>query len=164
MIGGSSPGRGWEFFSSPPRLGPHPASMQRTPMALSLGGKRPGREAGHSPPSSAEVKACVKLHLHSPNTPSWHGAHFKHRSSTFTFYHEEYWERVKVQLHTFLTWALDGDNPSPLVPIGKEAGWAPELVWTWWWGESSSPCWKSNFRWPGCSLLTILTELPWLFL
>jgi hypothetical protein len=31
-----------------------------------LGVKRPGREAGHSPPSSAEVKECVELYLHSP--------------------------------------------------------------------------------------------------
>jgi len=30
-----------------------------------------GREADHSPPSSAEVK---ELYLHSPNTPSWRGA------------------------------------------------------------------------------------------
>jgi hypothetical protein len=33
-----------------------------------------GREADHSPPSSAEVKECVALYLHSPNTPSWRGA------------------------------------------------------------------------------------------
>jgi hypothetical protein len=31
-----------------------------------LGVKRPGREANHSPPSSAEVKECVELYLHSP--------------------------------------------------------------------------------------------------
>jgi hypothetical protein len=36
--------------------------------------KRPGREADHSYPSSAEVKECVELYLHSPNTPSWRGA------------------------------------------------------------------------------------------
>jgi hypothetical protein len=34
--------------------------------ALSLRVKRPGREADHSPPSSAEVKECVELYLHSP--------------------------------------------------------------------------------------------------
>jgi hypothetical protein len=33
-----------------------------------------GREADHSPPSSAEVKEWVEMYLHSPNTPSWHGA------------------------------------------------------------------------------------------
>jgi hypothetical protein len=32
----------------------------------SLGVKRPGCEADHSPPSSAEVKECVELYLHSP--------------------------------------------------------------------------------------------------
>jgi hypothetical protein len=33
-----------------------------------------GREADHSPPSSAEVEEWVELYLHSPNTPSWRGA------------------------------------------------------------------------------------------
>jgi hypothetical protein len=32
-----------------------------------------GREADHSPPSSAEVKEWVELYFHSPNTPSWRG-------------------------------------------------------------------------------------------
>jgi hypothetical protein len=31
-------------------------TIQYVPEALSLGVKRPGRETGHSPPSSAEVK------------------------------------------------------------------------------------------------------------
>jgi hypothetical protein len=42
--------------------------------ALSLGVKWPGRGADYSPPSCAEVKECVELYLHSPNTPSWRGA------------------------------------------------------------------------------------------
>jgi len=42
-----------------------------------MGVKRPGREADHSPPSSANVKEWVELYLHSPNTPSWHGAQLK---------------------------------------------------------------------------------------
>jgi hypothetical protein len=33
-----------------------------------------GREADHSPPSSAEVKEWVELYLYSPNTSSWRGA------------------------------------------------------------------------------------------
>jgi hypothetical protein len=33
--------------------------------SFSLGVKRPGREADHSPPSSSEVKKCVELYLHS---------------------------------------------------------------------------------------------------
>jgi hypothetical protein len=42
--------------------------------ALSLGVKRPGREADQSPPSNAEVKEYVELYIHSHNTPSWRGA------------------------------------------------------------------------------------------
>jgi hypothetical protein len=56
---------------------------------ISLGVKRPRREADHLPPSSAEVKECVELYLHSPNTPSWRGAQLKekHRDNfTFTFF------------------------------------------------------------------------------
>jgi hypothetical protein len=45
----------------------------------------PGREADHSPPSSAEVKEWVELYLRSPNSPSW-CAQLKHRDNcTFTF-------------------------------------------------------------------------------
>jgi hypothetical protein len=59
MIGGLSPGRGLEFFSSPPRpaaLGLTQPPIQWVPAALSLGVKRLGREVDHSPPPSAEVK------------------------------------------------------------------------------------------------------------
>jgi hypothetical protein len=54
------------------------------PGALSLGVKRPGREADHSPPSSAEVKECLELYFRSPSSPSWLGAELKHRDN-FTF-------------------------------------------------------------------------------
>jgi hypothetical protein len=40
--------------------------IQWVPGALSLGVKLPGREADHSPPSSAEVKESMELYLHSP--------------------------------------------------------------------------------------------------
>jgi hypothetical protein len=69
-------------------FGAYPASYPTVPGALSLGVKRPGYEADHSPPSSAEVKECVELYLQSPNTPSWRGAQLKekHRNNfTFTF-------------------------------------------------------------------------------
>jgi hypothetical protein len=33
-----------------------------------------GREADHSPLSSAEVKEWVEMYLHSTNMPSWQGA------------------------------------------------------------------------------------------
>jgi hypothetical protein len=55
--------------------------------ALSFVVKWLGREADHSPPSSAEVKERVELYLHSPNTASWRGAYLKHRDYfIFTFY------------------------------------------------------------------------------
>jgi hypothetical protein len=38
-----------------------------------------------------------------------------------------------------------GKDPPPPVPIGQEAGWAPELVWTQGLEEKySAPCWGSN--------------------
>jgi hypothetical protein len=55
----------------------HAYSPIRVLEALSLGVKQPGCEADHSPPSSAEVKERIELPLHSPNTPSWHGAQLK---------------------------------------------------------------------------------------
>jgi len=46
--------------------GVHPASYPVGTGVLSLGLKRPSREANHSPSSSAEVKECVELYFHSP--------------------------------------------------------------------------------------------------
>jgi hypothetical protein len=94
MIGGSSPGRGGEFFSSPPR----PDRLWGPPSLLSNGYyglftegggvKWPVREADHSPPSSASVcvcvcvcQECVELYLYSLKTPSWHGAQLQHRGN-----------------------------------------------------------------------------------
>jgi hypothetical protein len=54
-------------------LGPTQSPIQWVPWALSLGVKRQGREADHSPPSSAEVKkggAIPSL----PHMSSWHSA------------------------------------------------------------------------------------------
>jgi hypothetical protein len=45
----------------------HPASYPGDTRALSFGVKRPGVKLNeHSPPSSAQVKECVDLSLHSP--------------------------------------------------------------------------------------------------
>jgi hypothetical protein len=53
--------------------GAHPDSSP-VGTGIFLGGlKRPGREAKHSPPPSAEVKECVALYLHL-NASSWHAA------------------------------------------------------------------------------------------
>jgi len=51
---------------SRPALGPTQTLIQWIPEALSLGVKRPGREAYHSRLSSAEVEECMDLYLHSP--------------------------------------------------------------------------------------------------
>jgi hypothetical protein len=68
-------------------LGPTQPPIQWVPGALYLVVKRPGREADHSPPSSAEVKERVELYLHYYNTPRWRGAQLKNRDNfTFTFY------------------------------------------------------------------------------
>jgi len=48
------------------------------------GGKRPGREANNSPPSSAEVKNEWSS-TSTPNTPSWRDTQLKH-GDNFTFY------------------------------------------------------------------------------
>jgi hypothetical protein len=49
-----------------PALGLAQPPIQWAPGALSLGVTRPGREADHSPPSSADVQEYVELYLHSP--------------------------------------------------------------------------------------------------
>jgi hypothetical protein len=60
MIGGSSPEGGLGIYLytsvSRPALGLNQLPSQWVPGTLSLGMKRPGREADNSAPSSAEVK------------------------------------------------------------------------------------------------------------
>jgi hypothetical protein len=51
--------------------------IQWVPVALSPGAKWPGCEAEHSIPSSAKVRGCMELYLHSSNMPSWHVAQLK---------------------------------------------------------------------------------------
>jgi hypothetical protein len=72
------------FTASRPDLWPTQPPIQWVLGTLSLGIKRPGREADHSPSSSTEVKEWVELHVHSPNTHSWRSAKLEHRNS-FTF-------------------------------------------------------------------------------
>jgi hypothetical protein len=69
--------RGFEIFlfttAFKTVLGPTQPPIKWVPGALSLGVKRPGREADHSPPSSAEVKNAWN-YTSTPNTSSWRGA------------------------------------------------------------------------------------------
>jgi hypothetical protein len=55
--------------------GVHTASYPMGTRGSFPGVKRPGREVDHLPQSSAEVKECVELYLHYPNTSSWHGGY-----------------------------------------------------------------------------------------
>jgi hypothetical protein len=55
--------------------GAHPASCTLGTGGSFPGGKaRPGRDADHSPPSSAEVKKAKELYLLSSQVPSWYVA------------------------------------------------------------------------------------------
>jgi hypothetical protein len=49
-------------------LRPTQPLIQWIPGAVSLGVKWLGIEADYSPPSTAEVKECMELYLHSPST------------------------------------------------------------------------------------------------
>jgi len=63
-------GLGIFLFTTAPRTarGPTQSPIQWVTGVLSLEVKWPGREADHSPPSSAEVKEYVELYFHFPNT------------------------------------------------------------------------------------------------
>jgi hypothetical protein len=93
--------------ASRPAPGPTQPPIQWVAGALSLGVKRSGREADHSPPPSAEVKGWVELYLHFPNTSSWRGAHLKHKDNVnkTQFYFGcavvcyDWWLNIKVLIH-----------------------------------------------------------------
>jgi hypothetical protein len=59
--------------SSRPALGSTQPPIQWLPGALSLGVKRPGRGADHSPPTSAEVKK-MWIYTSTVRTSSWRSA------------------------------------------------------------------------------------------
>jgi hypothetical protein len=54
-------------------------------LSISLMVKREGREADFSSLSTAEIKECVELYLHSPNTPSWRGAQLKSQGQLYLY-------------------------------------------------------------------------------
>jgi hypothetical protein len=83
----SSPGRGRIFLfptSSRPVLGPSQPPIQWVLGVLSLGVKRPAREADHSPPTSAEVKKTW-ISISTPPYAFMAQCLIKHRGN-FTFY------------------------------------------------------------------------------
>jgi tryptophan synthase alpha subunit len=68
-------------MSSRPVLGSTQPTSQWVRGALSPRLKRPGREANHSPPTSAEVKKML-IYISTPYTPSWRIAQLvKHRDN-----------------------------------------------------------------------------------
>jgi hypothetical protein len=70
--------------------GAHPASCPMGTRASFPGGKMwPGRDADHSPPSSAEVKYEQELYLLSPHAPPWCVA-----GSLYLFTYKEIWPTV----------------------------------------------------------------------
>jgi hypothetical protein len=75
--GGSSPGRGWEFFSSPPR----PDRLWSPPSLLS-NEYRGMKLTTHHLVTRSRMRGAISPF---PNTPSWRGAQLKHRDK-FTFY------------------------------------------------------------------------------
>jgi hypothetical protein len=93
----SRQGMGIFLFTTASRLalGPTQPPIQWVSGALSPGVKRSRCEIDHSPPSSSEVKECVELYLHSPNTPSWRGAQLKKAQGQLYLY-----------LHLYTSWKL----------------------------------------------------------
>jgi hypothetical protein len=94
--------------------GAHPGSYPMGTDTLSLGLKRPRREADHSPPSSAQVKECVNLCLHSLNTSSWSVAWWSAWTTYFTFtfymYHRDrksyFWSLKTTEVMQVTLWLV----------------------------------------------------------
>jgi hypothetical protein len=83
----SSPGRVKNFLfskSSRPALGSTQPPIQWVPGALSAAVKRPGREANHLPPASAEVKK-MWIYRSTPHTPLWRSANSLSTGTTLRF-------------------------------------------------------------------------------
>jgi hypothetical protein len=80
---------------SRPVLGPTQPPIQWVPGALSLGVKRPGREADHSPPSNAEVKNA-----------------WRYNSTPPIRLHGVVWVKTQGQLYLIFTYKKDLFNIS----------------------------------------------------
>jgi hypothetical protein len=84
MIRGLSPERGWEFISSPPcpdRLRDPPSLLSNGYQGLfPWGGKAAGAWSWPLTSIQCRGQQCVELYLHSPITPSRHGAQLKRKA------------------------------------------------------------------------------------
>jgi hypothetical protein len=89
---GSILGRGREFFSSPPApdwvWGP-PSFLPSGYRWLFPGGKAAKREAGHSPPTSAEIKNKWSYTLTPYVFMAWYLVKYRDFTFTFTLYESE---------------------------------------------------------------------------
>jgi hypothetical protein len=84
-------------MSSIPDLGPTQPPIQLVPEVLSPGIKGPGREADHSPPTSAGVKKIwIYTSTPTPPTPSWCSAELIKHKDNFNLCALGYLHRVNV--------------------------------------------------------------------
>jgi hypothetical protein len=94
-------------FSSSPCVqtgsGAHPASYPMGTGGPFPGGKaRPGRDADHSPPSSAEVKNEKELYLLFPHVPPWRVAGQLHFTYIYTHTYIHTYVRTHTHTHTHI--------------------------------------------------------------
>jgi hypothetical protein len=92
----------------PGLIWPTQPPIQWVPVVVSLEVKRPGREADQSHPCSAEVKECVDLYLHSPNTPSWRGAQLKTGQGQLYLYLYLYkWQPLMMMMMMMMNYCVE---------------------------------------------------------
>ena len=81
--------------------------------------KRPGRGVNHLPPSSAEVKEKLEVHLYSPSRPSWARPgwtlplpfnYLFHMllqfHSSWSYHHYIWWKVTVINLNFFVFWFI----------------------------------------------------------
>jgi hypothetical protein len=105
---GSIPGRGKGFLFQPlypERLWGPPSLLFNGYRGPFFGGKaRPGRDADHSPPSSAELKKEEELYFHFPQAPPWCVAgqlYFTSYEAHFIFIHPHFASSIRKPFEVF---------------------------------------------------------------
>jgi hypothetical protein len=84
-------------------LGPTQLPTKWVLADLSLGIKRLGHEADHSPPSSFEINECVELYFHFPHTTSWGDAQFKKKAQGQLYLYFNNWTAQVLKLIVLCT-------------------------------------------------------------